>query len=452
MADASGSASSGGGGGGGGGAGHGGGFVGGGQQRYQQAGIRAVVHQQQPGAAGQNVHHMYPAGVIHPPLPTMPVQVPLPYVAPLSVAPPPLLPQPHRAQSSYQMPSANETFQDWSVSNNNIAAQNVARGFQDWRMSNGSAVFMPFAGPSASNSNVFYPNLTPASCSINITWPTNNNMPMNSLYTSYPPAIENHQAPPFPNINHDTNSGFAPSFRVDPSFVPVSSFPQLTSSSQCFNSTHQNSNEPTNASKKVKKSDAKEPPGVLIRSNDMETEKSDELLADHTPVSDELAILNQNQNQNHEPFIARFNCREYRLILRKDLTNSDVGNIGRIVLPKRDAEAYLPPLFQREGLGLVMDDFKIPTTWNFKYRFFCLWNLMDCTVLSSGVFVKEHGLQTGDTFIIYKSSESGKFLVRAEKSVKPDAVMPVLECSCKEELNSDEECGFAINLQSRRRT
>ncbi|KAG8043925.1 hypothetical protein GUJ93_ZPchr0458g22449 [Zizania palustris] len=381
MADASGSPSSGGGGGGGGSAGHGGGFVGGGQHsRYQQAGIRAAG-QQQPGggaAVGQNVHHMYPAGVIghHPPLPTMPVQVPLPsYVAPLSVASPPLPPAPHRAQSSYHqmVPSSNEAFQDWSVSNSNIAAQNVARGFQqDWRIPNASALFMPFAGMNNANNNVFYPNLAPASCSINITWPAtnNNSMPMNSLYTYPPAAIENHQqAPPFHNINHDTNSGFAPSFRGDQSFVPVSSFPQLTSSSQSYNSTHQNSNEPTNASKKVKKSDAKEPAGVLIRSNDMETDKSDELLADHPPVSDELAILNQNQNQNHEPFIARFNCREYHLILRKDLTNSDVGNIGRIVLPKRDAEAYLPPLFQREGLGLVMDDFKIPTTWNFKYRY-----------------------------------------------------------------------------------
>ena len=32
--------------------------------------------------------------------------------------------------------------------------------------------------------------------------------------------------------------------------------------------------------------------------------------------------------------LQKINCQDYRIILRKDLTNSDVGNIGRIVLPK----------------------------------------------------------------------------------------------------------------------
>ncbi|KAG8066714.1 hypothetical protein GUJ93_ZPchr0004g38602 [Zizania palustris] len=425
MADAKGSASSSCGG----GAGHGD-FVGGGGQRRYLQGIHAVVHRPGGVVVGrhQNVHHhLYPAGVIHPPPTMTPVQVPLPYVSQLTFEPPQ-----HRAQSSSssQMPS-HETIQHWNVCNNRIIAapHDPRGGFQDWRIS---------------NRNGFYPNLTP--CSISSTaWTTNNNsMAMNnSAYTSYPPATEDHQSQSFHNSNHGTiNSGFIPAnYSLDTTFVPASSFQPITSSSQCFSST-QISDEPTNA-KKVKTSDAKEPPRVF-RSSDMESEKSDELL-DHTPVG-ELTILNQNQ----KPLIGRFNCREYSVVLRKDLTNSDVSNIGRIVMPKRDAEAHLPPLPHREGVVLVMDDFKIATTWNFKYRFWPNNKSRMYVLESTGVFVKEHGLQTGDTFIIYKNSETGKFLVRGEKSIKPDAVMPVVDCICKEEVNSNEECRFAISLQSRR--
>jgi hypothetical protein len=35
---------------------------------------------------------------------------------------------------------------------------------------------------------------------------------------------------------------------------------------------------------------------------------------------------------------------------------------------QRDAEANLPALLERDGLILKMDDFKLPATWNFKYR------------------------------------------------------------------------------------
>jgi hypothetical protein len=39
--------------------------------------------------------------------------------------------------------------------------------------------------------------------------------------------------------------------------------------------------------------------------------------------------------------LQKVNCQDYRIILRKDLTNSDVGNIGRIVLPKVDTYILL---------------------------------------------------------------------------------------------------------------
>ncbi|KAL5993398.1 hypothetical protein ACLOJK_014322 [Asimina triloba] len=56
------------------------------------------------------------------------------------------------------------------------------------------------------------------------------------------------------------------------------------------------------------------------------------------------------------------------MILQKELRNSDVGSLGRIVLPKRDCEANLPPLFERSGMILVMEDLVPPLVWEFKYR------------------------------------------------------------------------------------
>ncbi|KAL5985430.1 B3 domain-containing transcription factor [Asimina triloba] len=45
-----------------------------------------------------------------------------------------------------------------------------------------------------------------------------------------------------------------------------------------------------------------------------------------------------------------------RFLLQKELRNSDVGSLGRIVLPKTGAEAHLPVLTSREGILISMDD------------------------------------------------------------------------------------------------
>nr|XP_018678985.1 PREDICTED: uncharacterized protein LOC108952358 isoform X1 [Musa acuminata subsp. malaccensis] len=82
--------------------------------------------------------------------------------------------------------------------------------------------------------------------------------------------------------------------------------------------------------------------------------------------------LGMLQISNHQMFnlaSEEFSCKELQMILCKELTNSDVSNIGRIVLPKREAEAYLPPLSEREGILLDMDDMTLAVTWKFKFRF-----------------------------------------------------------------------------------
>uniref|UniRef100_A0A0D9W330 TF-B3 domain-containing protein n=1 Tax=Leersia perrieri TaxID=77586 RepID=A0A0D9W330_9ORYZ len=436
MADARGSSSSGGGGVGRGQAGNGDFTADHSQHNNRYHGILGAVPP--PSFGRQNVmHHQYLTGMIHNPSPAMPLPVaPVPYMPQqYTMVPTPTMlpPQHHHGQS--QISQGN--FQDW-VPSNNGAVQHVPSASQDLRpMYNGPA-FMSF-GQTAAASNVYYQNLNP--CTIDA-W-TSSNMPRNQVYSGFhPDAIQDHHAPPFHSNNHDTHRGFHThtGFRVDQALVPASSpFPLVSSSSHNFSSA-KISNEPT-YSKKAKKSDVKDPP-IVFRRNDMKSEKNDEL--DQTLASEPPSI-NQNGALN-----VRFNCREYCAILRKELTNSDVGNIGRIVISKRDAEAHLPALDQREGQMLKMEDFKFEATWNFKYRFWPNNKSRMYVLESTGGFVKQHGLQTGDIFIIYKSSESGKYIVRGEKAIKPNAVRPVVDCCCKNDLNNNEECRFTVSLQTKK--
>ncbi|CAL5336719.1 unnamed protein product [Camellia sinensis] len=50
------------------------------------------------------------------------------------------------------------------------------------------------------------------------------------------------------------------------------------------------------------------------------------------------------------------------------LSASDAGRIGRLVLPKKCAEAYFPPISQPDGLPLKVQDSK-GKEWMFQFRF-----------------------------------------------------------------------------------
>lgn len=135
------------------------------------------------------------------------------------------------------------------------------------------------------------------------------------------------------------------------------------------------------------------------------------------------------------------NCQDYHMVLRKDLTNSDVGNIGRIVLPKKDAEPNLLILEDKDGLILEMDDFELSLVWNFKYRYWPNNKSRMYILESTGEFVKRHGLQAKDILIIYRNKKSGRYVARA---VKAEDIAPP-ECECVEAGNPREECGFSVS-------
>ncbi|XXG39515.1 hypothetical protein AAC387_Pa01g0456 [Persea americana] len=110
--------------------------------------------------------------------------------------------------------------------------------------------------------------------------------------------------------------------------------------------------------------------------------------------------------------------RAWTMILRKELRNSDVGSLGRIVLPKGDAEANLPPLSERNGVILLMEDMISPVRWEFKYRYWPNNRSRMYVMQNTGGFVRSHKLQTGDFFIIYKEEVSGKYIVRGKRGCR----------------------------------
>ncbi|XP_042389160.1 uncharacterized protein LOC121980928 isoform X2 [Zingiber officinale] len=132
-------------------------------------------------------------------------------------------------------------------------------------------------------------------------------------------------------------------------------------------------------------------------------------------------------------------CKDLQVALCKELTKSDVGNTGRIVLPKREAEACLPPLSEREGIVLHMEDMTLQCSWKFKYRFWPNNRSRMYILENTGDFVRAHCLQTGDSLIIYRNSTSGNFFVRGKKANPQQSPMDLVTCNWKNQFSTDEE-------------
>uniref|UniRef100_B4G1A0 TF-B3 domain-containing protein n=2 Tax=Zea mays TaxID=4577 RepID=B4G1A0_MAIZE len=414
--------------------------------------VRAISHEQHqafmasvPRAApgGVNVHHQqhfhqYPAGLIPAPV-ALPVHAPVssqtsPYSAQIAVPPPPppLIASPdHRLHS---LPPTGCYQLDYSPYGNAAAPSqqhtSAIRGFADWGTHSNALMSLAHAtsfgnnGSSNINNNgLLHQNLSPYTTH---TWTTTYvQRPYNTAV--YAPATMNMlQTPPFHSNSHEKESGavFSNSFNMAPSVTPTSPFQLMSPSSTNYTST-QIFEETNNL----------EDTSRVFGGGDNESNNSDE--PDPKPAV-EMEDLNQGNDHTSNKTA---NCQDYRMVLRKDLTNSDVGNIGRIVLPKKDAEPNLPILEDKDGLILEMDDFELPVVWNFKYRYWPNNKSRMYILESTGEFVKRHGLQAKDILIIYRNKKSGRYVARA---VKAEDIAPP-ECECVEAGNPREECGFSVS-------
>ncbi|CAL4996043.1 unnamed protein product [Urochloa decumbens] len=281
------------------------------------------------------------------------------------------------------------------------AADNAAplsqpsRGFADWSATNSAFASASAAAsaPAATNTQPFHYT---QSYALWTHYMLNKNAPAYSPYPAAPHEENPHQM----NIPSDKDSGSASTLGFD-SFTTMSLGPNICA--------HMPPMEGSISAKEA--DDSEDLPTVVTNTDEMDTRNSDE-------VHHETVANLPESKPSHESCNTKFNSGEYQVVLRKELTKSDVANVGRIVLPKKDAEASLPPLVQGDPLILQMDDMVLPVTWKFKYRFWPNNKSRMYILEAAGEFVKTHGLQAGDALIIYKNSVPGKFIIRGEKAMQ----------------------------------
>ncbi|XP_071723708.1 B3 domain-containing transcription factor ABI3 [Rutidosis leptorrhynchoides] len=107
--------------------------------------------------------------------------------------------------------------------------------------------------------------------------------------------------------------------------------------------------------------------------------------------------------------------KNLKFLLQKVLKQSDVGNLGRIVLPKKEAETHLPGLEARDGITIAMEDIGTSRVWNMRYRFWPNNKSRMYLLENTGDFVRSNGLQEGDFIVIYSDIKCGKYLIRGVK-------------------------------------
>ncbi|AQK97815.1 Putative B3 DNA binding domain family protein [Zea mays] len=101
-----------------------------------------------------------------------------------------------------------------------------------------------------------------------------------------------------------------------------------------------------------------------------------------------------------------------RVLLQKELRNSDVSQLGRI----KEAESYLPILMAKDGKSLCMHDLLNSQLWTFKYRYWFNNKSRMYVLENTGDYVKAHDLQQGDFIVIYKDDENNRFVIGAKKA------------------------------------
>ncbi|KAL6839819.1 hypothetical protein ACP4OV_029629 [Aristida adscensionis] len=105
-----------------------------------------------------------------------------------------------------------------------------------------------------------------------------------------------------------------------------------------------------------------------------------------------------------------------RVILQKELRNSDVSQLGRIVIPKKEAENYLPNLISKDRISLYMRDLLSAQMWTFKYRYWPNNKSRMYVLENTGDYIRAHDLRQGDFIMIYKDDENDCFVIGAKKA------------------------------------
>ncbi|KAJ6401766.1 hypothetical protein OIU84_013937 [Salix udensis] len=102
-------------------------------------------------------------------------------------------------------------------------------------------------------------------------------------------------------------------------------------------------------------------------------------------------------------------------LFEKMLSASDAGRIGRLVLPKKCAEAYFPPISQPEGLPLRVQD-STGKEWIFQFRFWPNNNSRMYVLEGVTPCIQNMQLQAGDTVTFSRLEPEGKLVMGFRKA------------------------------------
>jgi hypothetical protein len=92
-----------------------------------------------------------------------------------------------------------------------------------------------------------------------------------------------------------------------------------------------------------------------------------------------------------------------KLVVRKGLTLSDVGELNRIIIPKKDAESLsFPQIDTKEGAVLQMEDYCALKRWHFRFKYWTNNKSRMYVLENTGEFVRYHSLSEHDVFIVYE--------------------------------------------------
>ncbi|XVF25780.1 hypothetical protein REPUB_Repub13aG0243000 [Reevesia pubescens] len=134
--------------------------------------------------------------------------------------------------------------------------------------------------------------------------------------------------------------------------------------------------------------------------------------------------------------------KRLRMLLKKELKNSDVGSLGRIVLPKREAEANLPTLSDKEGIQVMIKDVYSNQMWTLKYKFWSNNKSRMYVLENTGDFVKQNRLEIGDSLTLYED-ESKNLVERVAADPSSN------NQHCNNENNDNNHMYAAFTCQSR---
>ncbi|KAG6438429.1 hypothetical protein SASPL_103372 [Salvia splendens] len=118
------------------------------------------------------------------------------------------------------------------------------------------------------------------------------------------------------------------------------------------------------------------------------------------------------------PVAREIDVTKLAYLFNKQLRNSDVGVLRRMILPKKEAEKYLPVLQSKEGIAISMLDMDGIHEWWFKYRFWPNNSSRMYVLEYTGEFVHVHGLVTDDFILVYQNVEDGGYIIEARKKGK----------------------------------